>query len=127
MLFDLIRKAGTPNAAAIALSQPAPHLLPATTEFSTGLRPTFRVSAASRSAVRLNYNDLTYEANLAKQNIMVLVDYLTMAPGGAVHAAGRDQHQVPEIPNALVFTYVNANQLRPDQALGYPLVGAVSH
>ena len=48
---------------------------------------------------------------------MVLGDYPTMAPGGMSM-----QQAVTNIkaknPNALVFTYVNANQLRPDQALG---------
>ncbi len=47
---------------------------------------------------------------------MVLADYPTMTPGGM-----QMQQAVSNIkaknPNALVFTYVNANQLRPDQAL----------
>ena len=69
-----------------------------------------------------NYNDPTYEANLARQSIMVLADYPTMAPGGMSM-----QQAVSNIkarnPNALVFTYVNANQLRADQASGTPSWG----
>ena len=63
-----------------------------------------------------NYDDPTYEANLARQSIMILGDYPGMTPDGMSM-----QQAVTNIkarnPNALVFTYVNANQLRSDQAL----------
>jgi len=109
MLLDLIRKGTFVAAATIALAA-------STTSFAWN-PPNFPRVGGIQIGSPFNYQDPTYEANLAKQSIMVLADYPTMAPGGMSM-----QQAVTNIkaknPNALVFTYVNANQLRPDQALG---------
>lgn len=108
MLLDLIRKGTFVAAATIAFAA-------STTSFAWN-PPSFPRVGGIQIGSPFNYQDPTYEANLAKQNIMVLADYPTMAPGGMSM-----QQAVTNIkaknPNALVFTYVNANQLRPDQAL----------
>ena len=63
-----------------------------------------------------NYDNPTYQENLAKQNIMVLSNYPGMKPDGVPMQTALTQIKAKN-PNALIFTYVNANQLRPDQAL----------
>jgi len=63
-----------------------------------------------------NYDNPTYQAQLAKQNIMVLSNYPGMKPDGVSMQTALSQIKAKN-PNALIFTYVNANQLRSDQAL----------
>ena len=108
MFFDLLKK-GSLLAAGVAA-------LAVSTAASAWTPPNFPRVGGIQIGSPFNYNDPTYEANLAKQSIMILADYPTMAPGGMSM-----QQAVTNIkaknPNALVFTYVNANQLRPDQAL----------
>ncbi len=109
MLFKSIKK-GTFAAAAVAA-------LAASTVAAAWNPPGFPRVGGIQIGSPFNYNDPTYEASLARQSIMVLADYPTMTPGGMSM-----QQAVTNIkaknPNALVFTYVNANQLHPDQALG---------
>jgi hypothetical protein len=64
-----------------------------------------------------NYNDPTYQASLARQDIMILADYPTMAPGGQSMNSAVQAIKAKN-PNALVFVYVNSNQMRADQASG---------
>ena len=109
MLFDLIRKGTFVAAATIALAA-------STTSFAWN-PPNFPRVGGIQIGSPFNYQDPTYEANLAKQSIMVLGDYPTMAPGGMSMQQAVSNIKAKN-PNALVFTYVNANQLRPDQALG---------
>ena len=108
MPFDLIRK-GTLVVAGIAA-------LAASSASSAWTPPDFPRVGGIQIGSPFNYNDPTYEANLARQSIMVLADYPTMTPGGMSM-----QQAVSNIkarnPNALVFIYVNANQLHPEQAL----------
>ena len=109
MLFDLIRKGTFVAAATIALAA-------STTSFAWN-PPNFPRVGGIQIGSPFNYQDPTYEANLAKQSIMVLGDFPTMAPGGMSMQQAVSNIKAKN-PNALVFTYVNANQLRPDQALG---------
>jgi Hypothetical glycosyl hydrolase family 15 len=109
MLFDLIRKGTFVAAATIALAA-------STTSFAWN-PPNFPRVGGIQIGSPFNYQDPTYEANLARQSIMVLADYPTMAPGGMSMQQAVSNIKAKN-PNALVFTYVNANQLRPDQALG---------
>jgi hypothetical protein len=109
MLLDLIRKGTLVAAATIALAA-------STTSFAWN-PPNFPRVGGIQIGSPFNYQDPTYEANLAKQSIMVLADYPTMAPGGMSMQQAVSNIKAKN-PNALVFTYVNANQLRPDQALG---------
>jgi hypothetical protein len=108
MLFDWIRK-GTLIAAAAAV------LAAGTAAFAWN-PPHFPRVGGIQIGSPFNYDNPTYEANLAKQNIMILADYPGMTPDGMTM-----QQAVTNIKaknhNALVFTYVNANQLRADQAL----------
>jgi hypothetical protein len=108
MLLDLIRKGTLVAAATIALAA-------STTSFAWN-PPNFPRVGGIQIGSPFNYQDPTYEANLAKQSIMVLADYPTMAPGGMSMQQAVSNIKAKN-PNALVFTYVNANQLRPDQAL----------
>jgi Hypothetical glycosyl hydrolase family 15 len=70
-----------------------------------------------------NYNDATYQAQLARQSISILADYPTLAPGGMSMQAIATRIKAIN-PNSLVFVYTNANQLRADQALGTASWGA---
>ena len=114
MLLDLIRKGTFVAAATIALAA-------STTSFAWN-PPNFPRVGGIQIGSPFNYQDPTYEANLAKQSIMVLADYPTMAPGGMSMQQAVSNIKAKN-PNALVFTYVNANQLRADQALGTPSWG----
>ena len=109
MLFDLIRRGTLVAAATLAFAA-------STTSFAWN-PPNFPRVGGIQIGSPFNYQDPTYEANLAKQSIMVLADYPTMAPGGMSMQQAVSNIKAKN-PNALVFTYVNANQLRPDQALG---------
>jgi Hypothetical glycosyl hydrolase family 15 len=109
MLLDPIRKGTLIAAATFALAA-------STTSFAWN-PPNFPRVGGVQIGSPFNYQDPTYEANLAKQSIMVLADYPTMAPGGMSMQQAVSNIKAKN-PNALVFTYVNANQLRSDQALG---------
>jgi len=70
-----------------------------------------------------NYDNETYQASLAKQDIMVLSNYPGMKPDGVTMQTAISQIKAKN-PNALVFTYVNTNELRSDQALNTTSWGA---
>ena len=109
MFRDLMRR-GTFVAAAIAA-------LAASNAASAWSPPAFPRVGGIQIGSPFNYNDSTYQAELAKQSVMILGTYPTLAPG---HMSM--QTVISKIkainPNALVFVYVNANQMRADQALG---------
>ena len=108
MLFDLIGKGTFVVAGVVALA--------ASSAASAWTPPDFPRVGGIQIGSPFNYNDPTYEANLARQSVMVLADYPTMTPGG-MSMQQAVTHIKARNPNALVFTYVNANQLRADQAL----------
>lgn len=108
MFSDLLRK-GTLVAVATAAA------MISTTSFAWS-PPDFPRVGGIQIGSPFNYQDPNYEANLAKQSIMVLGNYPTMAPGGMSMQQAVSNIKAKN-PNALVFTYVNANQLRADQAL----------
>jgi hypothetical protein len=70
-----------------------------------------------------NYNDPTYQASLARLDLMILSDYPTLKPGGESMNTAVEAIKAKN-PKALVFVYVNANQLRADQASGTASWGA---
>jgi hypothetical protein len=70
-----------------------------------------------------NYNDANYQAQIAKQSVTVLADYLTLAPGGMSMQTVATKIKAIN-PNALLFVYTNANEMRSDQALGTASWGA---
>jgi Hypothetical glycosyl hydrolase family 15 len=114
MLFDLIKK-GTLVAATIAA-------IATSTTAAAWNPPDFPRVGGIQIGSPFNYNDPTYQEQIAKQTVSILADYPTFAPGGMSM-----QTVVTKIkainPNALVFVYTNANQLRADQALGTPSWG----
>jgi hypothetical protein len=116
MLLEFIKN-GTLVAAALAA-------LALSTTASAWNPPNFPRVGGIQIGSPFNYNDPTYQAQLAKQGVMVLADYPTLAPGGMSM-----QTVVTKIkainPNALVFVYTNANQLRADQALGSAAWGTI--
>jgi Hypothetical glycosyl hydrolase family 15 len=58
-----------------------------------------------------NYQDPTYQGNLAKQQIIILGNYPGLAPGGqSINTIV--QGIKAKNPNALVFLYTNANELQ---------------
>jgi hypothetical protein len=63
-----------------------------------------------------NYDNAAYQEQLAKQSVMVLNNYPGMTPDGVSMQTALTQIKQRN-PNALIFTYVNANQLRADQSL----------
>lgn len=78
-----------------------------------------------------NYDNPAYAAQLARQNIMILGDYPGMAPDGM-----QMQQAVTNIkahnPNALVFTYVNGNNVAentqtPTSTTWAAYVGEINH
>lgn len=109
MLRNLMRR-GTFVAAAITA-------LAASTAASAWNPPAFPRVGGIQIGSPFNYNDPTYEAQLAKQSISILADYPTLAPGGMSMQTVASKIKALN-PNALVFVYVNANQMRADQALG---------
>jgi len=74
MLLEKIRRGSVVAAtvAALALSSVASAFDP----------PPFPRVGGIQIGSPFNYNDPTYQASLARQNIMILADYPTMAPGG---------------------------------------------
>jgi hypothetical protein len=108
MLVDSIRK-GTLLAAAIAA-------IGASNAASAWTAPDFPRVAGIQIGSPFNYDNAAYQEQLAKQDVMVLNDYPSMAPDGVPMQTVLTQIKAKN-PNALIFTYVNANQLRADQAL----------
>ena len=115
MLFDLLKK-GTLVAATIAA-------IAASTIAAAWNPPGFPRVGGIQIGSPFNYNDPTYQAQLAKQSVAILADYPTLAPGGMSMQTVATRIKAIN-PNTLVFVYTNANQMRPDQALGTPTWGA---
>ena len=109
MLLDLLKK-GTLVAATLAACA-------VSTTAAAWNPPDFPRVGGIQIGSPFNYNDPTYEAQLARQSISILADYPTLAPGGMSMQTVATKIKAIN-PNALVFVYTNANQLRADQALG---------
>lgn len=63
----------------------------------------------------MNFNDATYQANLARQNVMILGMYPGLAPGGqSINSIV--QAIKAKNPNALVFLYANLDSLQSSVA-----------
>jgi hypothetical protein len=109
MFLETIRRGSVVAAtlAALALSNVASAFDP----------PPFPRVAGIQIGSPFNYNDPAYQAALAKQSFMILADYPTMAPGG-MSMQSIVQAIKAKNPAALVFVYVNMNELRADQAAG---------
>jgi hypothetical protein len=107
-LFDLIRK-GTLAATALAA-------IAASTTAGAWNPPDFPRVGGIQIGSPFNYNDAGYQAQIAKQNLTILGDYPTLAPGGMSMQTVATKIKAIN-PNTLVFVYVNANQLRADQTL----------
>jgi hypothetical protein len=109
MFLDL-RKYGTLLAATVAA-------LAASMTAAAWNPPDFPRVGGIQIGSPFNYNDATYQAQLARQSISILADYPTLAPGGMSMQTVATKIKAIN-PNSLVFVYTNANQLRADQALG---------
>lgn len=109
MLLDKIRRGSVVAAtvAVLALSSVASAFDP----------PPFPRVGGIQIGSPFNYNDSAYQASLARQNITILSDYPTLVPGGESMNSVVEAIKAKN-PNALVFVYVNANELRADQASG---------
>jgi hypothetical protein len=105
MLLELIKK-GTLAAAALAA-------VAASTTAAAWTAPDFPRIGGIQYGSPMNFNDPTYQANLAKQDIMVLANYPTLAPGGMSMQTVVSNIKAKN-PNALVFYYVAANELHAD-------------
>jgi hypothetical protein len=115
MLLDLLKK-GTLVAATVAACA-------ASTMAVAWNPPDFPRVGGIQIGSPFNYNDPAYQAQLARQSISILGDYPTLAPGGMSMQTVATQIKAIN-PNALVFVYTNANQLRADQAVGTASYGA---
>ena len=115
ILFESIKKGTLVAAAIVALA--------ASTGAAAWTEPGFPRVGGIRIGSPFNYNDAGYQAQLARQNVAILGDWPTMAPGGmSMQTVATRIHAIN--PNTLVFVYVNANQLRSDQALNTAAWGA---
>ena len=115
MFLDLLKK-GTLIAATVSA-------LAASTTAAAWNPPDFPRVGGIQIGSPFNYNDATYQAQLARQSISILADYPTLAPGGMSMQTVATRIKAIN-PNSLVFVYTNANQLRSDQALGTASWGA---
>jgi Hypothetical glycosyl hydrolase family 15 len=106
MLFELIKK-GTLAAATVAV-------IAASTTAAAWNPPDFPRVGGVQIGSPFNYNDANYQAQMAKQSVMVLTDYLTFAPGGQNMQTIATKIKAIN-PNALVFVYTNVNEMRADQ------------
>jgi hypothetical protein len=109
MFFELIKK-GTLVAAALAA-------VAASATAGAWNPPDFPRVGGIQIGSPFNYNDAGYQAQIARQNVAILADYPTMAPGGMSMQTIATKIKAIN-PNVLLFVYTNANQLRADQALG---------
>lgn len=64
-----------------------------------------------------NYNDPTYQANLAKQSVMVLGMYNGLAPGGQPMNTAIQAIKAKN-PNALIFLYAHSDGAVPSETTG---------
>ena len=115
MHFELIKK-GTLVAALIAG-------IAASTTAAAWTAPGFPRVGGIQIGSPFNYNDPNYQAQIAKQSVTVLNDYLTFAPGGVSMQTVATQIKAIN-PNALLFVYTNVNEMSPSAALGTPSWGA---
>jgi hypothetical protein len=115
MLFDLIKK-GTLAAATIAA-------IAASTTAAAWNPPDFPRVGGVQIGSPFNYNDPNYQAQMAKQSVTIITDYLTFAPGG--QSMQTIVSKIKAInPNALVFVYTNVNEIRADQTASTTSWGA---
>ena len=109
MLFELIKK-GTLVATAMAA-------IAASTTAAAWTAPDFPRIGGIQIGSPFNYNDPNYQAQIAKQSVTVLNDYLTFAPGGMSMQTVATKIKAIN-PNALLFVYSNVNEMSPSAALG---------
>ncbi len=108
MLFELLKK-GTLAAATIAA-------IAASTTAAAWNPPDFPRVGGVQIGSPFNYNDANYQAQMAKQSVTVITDYVTFAPGG--QSMQTIVSKIKAInPNALVFVYTNVNEIRADQTV----------
>jgi hypothetical protein len=108
MRFDLIKKGTLVTASLAALA--------ASAVASAWTPPSFPRIGGIQIGSPFNYDNPNYQAQLAKQSVMVLSNYPGMKPNGVPMQTALSQIKQRN-PNALIFIYVNANQLRADQSL----------
>ena len=106
MLLDLIKK-GTLAAAGLAA-------IAASTTAAAWNPPDFPRIGGVQIGSPFNYNDPNYQAQLAKQSITVIEDYVGFAPGGMSMQTVATKIKAIN-PNTLIFVYTNVNELRSDQ------------
>jgi hypothetical protein len=109
MFFDLIKKGALAVATIAAIG--------ASATVAAWNPPDFPRVGGIQIGSPFNYNDPGYQAQIARQAVTVLADYPTLAPGGMSMQTVATKIKAIN-PNALLFVYTNANQLRADQALG---------
>jgi len=79
-------------------------------------KPDFPRIAGVQVGSPFNFNDPTYQANLAKQSVIILGNYPGLAPGGSMNA---DVLAIKaKNPNALVFLYAELDAQDPTQSVG---------
>jgi hypothetical protein len=74
-------------------------------------KPAFPRVGGVNIGAPFNYSDPTYQANLAKQQVMILGYYPGLMPGGKTIEAAVQAIKAKN-PNALVFLYTNSNELQ---------------
>ena len=115
MLFELIKK-GTLAAVLIAG-------IAASTTAAAWTAPGFPRVGGIQIGSPFSYNDPNYQAQIAKQSVTVINDYLTLAPGGVSMQTVATQIKAIN-PNALLFVYTNVNEMSPSATAGSPSWGA---
>jgi len=111
MLLDSIRK-GTIAVAAIAT-------MAASNMASAWTPPAFPRVAGIQIGAPQNYNDAGYQAELARQSLIMLADWPGFTAGGVPMQTIITQIKAKN-PNALVFAYVNANEVGPNKTATTP-------
>jgi hypothetical protein len=73
-------------------------------------KPPFPRTGGVNIGTPFNYNDSSYQASLAKQNLTIINSYPGIAPGGQSMQSAVSGIKAKN-PNILVFLYVNTNEL----------------
>lgn len=72
-----------------------------------------------------NYNDPTYQAQLAKENLIILTDYPGLAPGGeSMESVVKAIKAIN--PNTLVFLYIDNSSIDPTDAAYATLINKLN-
>ena len=108
MIFDSLRRGSIVVAGLAALT--------VSTVVMAWAPPPFPRIGGIQIGSPFDYDNAAYQVQLARQSVMVLSNYPGMTPDGVTMQTAISQIKAKN-PNALVFTYVNANQLRSDQSL----------